>query len=89
MAKDIGPFSTLYVEVLRTGRNFQLTRNLTYRQQGASPIIAPAKSRTDFASITRLVTWLIPKLGNHTYPAVIHDYLCRTAETGKQRTKAD
>ena len=49
----------------------------------------PVGSRTDFASIPRLVTVLIPKLGKHTYPAVVHDYLCRTAPDWKTRVKGD
>ncbi len=82
-------FTTLHVEVLTTGRNFRLTKEFTYSPPGDKPIIVPVDSKTDFASIPRLLTILIPKLGKHTYPAVVHDYLCRTAPNWKARATGD
>ena len=82
-------FTTLRVDVLTTGRNFRLTKDFCYSPPGANPIIVPAGSETDFASIPRLLTILIPKLGRHTYPAVVHDYLCRTAPNWRARASSD
>ena len=89
MTETVGSFNTLYVEVLTTGRDFRLTQDFSYSPPGVKSVVAPADSETDFASIPRLVTWLIPKLGKHTYPAVIHDRLCRTASNQKERATAD
>lgn len=89
MTEDTRLFTPLHVEVLTTGRNFRLTREFTYSRPGAKPIIVPVDSKTDFASIPRALTILIPKLGKHTYPAVVHDYLCRTALNWKARVTGD
>jgi hypothetical protein len=89
MTKDPRSFDTLYVEVLATGRNFRLTKDFGYRQSGSTPIITPAEFETDFASIPRFVTIFVPKLGRYTYPAVTHDYLCRIAQTWKERSIGD
>jgi Protein of unknown function (DUF1353) len=35
----------------------------------------PAGFRTDFASVPRVVVWLIPRLGRYTLAAVLHDWL--------------
>ena len=39
--------------------------------------VVPAGFRTDFASVPRLVTWLIPRFGADTLAAILHDWLCR------------
>ena len=31
---------------------------------------------TDFATVPRVVVWLIPRFGRYTLPAVLHDWLC-------------
>lgn len=36
----------------------------------------PAGFVTDFASVPRVVTWLIPRFGRYTLAAVLHDWLC-------------
>lgn len=41
---------------------------------------------TDFASVPRILTWLIPKQGRYTKAAILHDFLCREA---KKRRKAE
>jgi Protein of unknown function (DUF1353) len=40
--------------------------------------VVPAGTRTDFASVPRLFTWLVPSAGKYTKAAVLHDYLCDT-----------
>lgn len=38
----------------------------------------PRTYYTDFASVPRFLTWLIPTTGKYTKAAVVHDYLCDT-----------
>ncbi|NEK60413.1 DUF1353 domain-containing protein [Geodermatophilus sabuli] len=38
--------------------------------------VVPAGFRTDFATVPRLVTWLVPRFGAFTLAAVLHDWLC-------------
>ncbi len=33
--------------------------------------------RTDFASVPRVLVWLLPRYGNYTLPAILHDHLWR------------
>jgi hypothetical protein len=40
--------------------------------------VVPAGTKTDFASVPRLFTWLVPTSGKYTKAAVLHDYLCQT-----------
>ena len=55
-------------------------------------LMIPVGATTDFASVPRLLRWLISKVGNHARAAIIHDVLhrepgCRPA--GMDRTAAD
>jgi len=38
--------------------------------------VVPAGFRTDFASVPRPVTWLVPRFGAYTLAAILHDWLC-------------
>jgi hypothetical protein len=38
--------------------------------------VVPAGFRTDFASVPRVVTWLVPRFGAYTLAAILHDWLC-------------
>jgi len=38
--------------------------------------VVPAGFRTDFATVPRVVTWLIPRFGVYTLAAILHDWLC-------------
>ncbi|MGY1804549.1 DUF1353 domain-containing protein [Blastococcus sp. SYSU D00922] len=35
--------------------------------------VVPAGFRTDFASVPRPVTWLVPRFGAYTLAAILHD----------------
>ncbi|MFD3509508.1 DUF1353 domain-containing protein [Nocardia sp. NPDC058666] len=60
---------------------WRLVQPLTY--QGAVEIFTvPEGFRTDFASVPRALVWLIPRYGDYTRAAILHDYLCRTGEVG-------
>jgi hypothetical protein len=37
---------------------------------------------TDFASVPRIFTWLLPTYGRYTRPAILHDKLCDLARAG-------
>lgn len=38
--------------------------------------VVPARFETDFASVPRLVLWLVPRFGRYTRAAILHDWLC-------------
>ena len=82
-------FSELHVEVLTTGRHFRLIKEFTYTPTEKDKVIVPIDFKTDFASIPWLATIFIPKLGKYTQPSVIHDYLCREADTWQDRSNGD
>ena len=42
----------------------------------------PADFITDFASVPKFATWLIPRYGIYTRAAVLHDYLCELGHAG-------
>ena len=45
---------------------------------------------TDFASVPRIFTWLLPTYGRYTRPAILHDKLCDLARKGEiSRVDAD
>jgi hypothetical protein len=45
--------------------------------QGRSDrFVVPAGFRTDFATVPRVVSWLVPRFGAYTLAAILHDWLC-------------
>ncbi len=38
--------------------------------------VVPAGFRTDFATVPRLVAWVVPRFGVYTLAAILHDWLC-------------
>jgi hypothetical protein len=38
--------------------------------------VVPAGFRTDFATVPRVVSWLVPRFGAYTLAAILHDWLC-------------
>ncbi len=54
--------------------------------RGRVVITVPKGFKTDLASIPRIFQSLIPKLGHHIRPAIVHDYACEghTNLTGKE-----
>ena len=38
--------------------------------------VVPAGFTTDFATVPRPVTWLVPRFGAYTLAAILHDWLC-------------
>lgn len=43
----------------------------------------PAQFTTDFASVPRLFTWLLPRYGRWTPAAILHDFLWQEAKAGR------
>ncbi|TYP88453.1 DUF1353 domain-containing protein [Blastococcus xanthinilyticus] len=38
--------------------------------------VVPAGFPTDFATVPRVVVWLVPRFGRYTAAAILHDWLC-------------
>lgn len=67
------PDSRVIVEQI-SDKNWCLVEPLTYK--GKSEVFtAPAEYVTDFASVPRITSWLIPTYGNYTPAAILHDVL--------------
>jgi hypothetical protein len=61
-----------------------------YDSEKFGRIVVPPNFETDFASIPNWVPrWLFDPMRHARYSAVFHDYLCRTAESYKERVMAD
>ena len=43
----------------------------------------PVGFRTDFASVPRVLTWLLPRYGLFTRAAILHDFLVRSGAIGR------
>ena len=56
-------------------KRWELTEPLSYRGKHEEWTVPP-RFLTDFASVPRVVTWLIPRYGRYTKAAIVHDYLC-------------
>jgi hypothetical protein len=53
---------------------WSLVDDLVY-QGNRERFVVPAGFRTDFATVPRVVTWLIPRFGAYTLAAILHDWL--------------
>jgi len=54
---------------------WSLVDDLVYRGS-RQRFVVPAGFRTDFATVPRVVTWLVPRFGAYTLAAILHDWLC-------------
>lgn len=86
------PF-TSDLEVLETGIDeWEVRRNLTYsgNPKYGGPVVVPAGTNTDFASVPKLLRWFVPKYGKYNKATVLHDWLCKEAAAGRfDRAQAD
>ena len=70
------PFENLDV-TLRRKNDEEWTVVGDLRYTGKSQVfVVPDGSTTDFATVPRVVVWLIPRFGRYTLPAILHDWLC-------------
>jgi hypothetical protein len=69
--------------VVEDGDYWRLLDPLVY--DGARDrFVVPAGFRTDFASVPRVLTWLVPRTGRHNRSAVLHDWLCRQPDVSRK-----
>ena len=70
------PFQSPSLTVRRVDDcRWAVVEELVYR--GARDrFVVPAGFLTDFATVPRVVVWLIPRFGRYTLAAILHDWLC-------------
>jgi Protein of unknown function (DUF1353) len=68
------PFQSALVAEITEDRAV-LREPLVYQGQ-RDRFVIPAGFRTDFASVPRWATPVVPRMGVHTRAAIVHDYLC-------------
>ena len=69
------PFDSPSLTVRRVSdQHWEVLEPLVYRGN-RDTFVVPAGFRTDFASVPRVVVWLIPRFGRYTPAAVLHDWL--------------
>lgn len=69
------PFKRDSITVSRSNDNeWAVVGKLVYRGR-RDTFVVPNGFRTDFATVPRVVVWLIPRFGRYTLPAVLHDWL--------------
>ena len=61
------------------GVHATLLEDLVYTTRDGWRIVVPAGFVTDYASIPRALTFIIPPRGKYNRPAIIHDFLYQTA----------
>jgi hypothetical protein len=72
------PFDSPALTVRRVSDElWEVLEPLVYRGR-RDTFVVPAGFRTDFASVPRVVVWLIPRVGRYTLAAVLHDWLVTT-----------
>lgn len=70
------PFKKQSVTLETFGESkFKLVDTLVYEGKEQT-FTVPAGSVTDFASVPKTITWLIPPYGKYTLAAILHDWLC-------------
>ena len=70
------PFEAGSLTVRRVDANtWSVVDPLVYRGRDER-FVVPAGFRTDFATVPRLVVWLVPRFGAYTLAAILHDWLC-------------
>jgi len=75
------PFDTKSARLSTVGDNsFRLEAELRY-DGGDQGWTIPAGFETDFATVPRVIQWLIPTYGRYTLAAILHDFFC--VELGK------
>jgi hypothetical protein len=70
------PFESGALTVRSVDANqWALVDDLVY-QGRRDRFVVPAGFRTDFATVPRVVAWLVPRFGAYTVAVILHDWLC-------------
>jgi hypothetical protein len=72
------PFIEGSVTVEEIDANTWLVLEPVIYQGNKRTFTVPPGFETDFASVPKVFTWLIPRYGVYTKAAILHDYLCAT-----------
>lgn len=65
----------LVVSPYADGKTWYLREDFSYQNSQPAIITVPRGFNTDFASVPRVLWWLLPKWGKYGNAAVLHDYL--------------
>ena len=68
------PFDSVLVVRRTSDQLWEVVEPLVYRGR-RDTFVVPDGFLTDFASVPRVVVWLIPRFGRYTLAAVLHDWL--------------
>ena len=83
------PFDSPPLTVRRASDQlWEVVEPLVYRGR-RDTFVVPAGFTTDFASVPRIVVWLIPRFGRYTPAAVLHDWLVTAGLTTRAVTSRD
>jgi hypothetical protein len=74
------PFDSPLVVRRASDQLWEVVEPLVYRGR-RDTFVVPDGFLTDFASVPRVVIWLIPRFGRYTPAAVLHDWLVTTGLT--------
>lgn len=77
------PFSAPIVVEVVDDRDWRLVHSVTYRGRDTA-FVVPGEFLTDFASVPRVLQWLVPRTGRHGPAALVHDYLCRSGAVSRK-----
>lgn len=70
------PFMTPNVSLSTVGhKKFRLEDDLCY-EGSEDAWTVPAGFETDFATVPRVIQWLVPTYGKYTLAAILHDWFC-------------
>lgn len=69
------PFLSEPKLTIKSDKLFTLNEPLCYRGRD-EVFIVPAGFDTDFATVPKFLTWLLPTYGAYTLAAILHDYFC-------------
>ncbi|MDP9069226.1 MAG: DUF1353 domain-containing protein [Actinomycetota bacterium] len=68
---------------------FFLEESFRFVKPASDPIEVPRGNVTDLASVPSLLTWLVPRYGRHSLPALLHDHLIEPGTSWEEREAAD
>lgn len=70
-------------------KDFRLEEPFKFKHEGEEDVIVERGDVTDLASVPEFLTWLVPRYGRHTLPALLHDHLVVPDMNANLREQAD